>query len=230
MNFWSSFDKIVGALQTGGTQLVDRLQQLVQSVGEARRNVAFTVAMIALSAKMAKADGVVTHDEVVAFYDLFEMPAGEERNVSRLFQLAQQDVAGFETYASKLSVLFAEDETTRTDVLDGLFYIAKADGVIHEREIAYLSRISEIFGIDAIGFSQVKARHIRGDGDPYLVLGIDMAASDEDVRSSYRKQVRETHPDQLIGRGVPEEFVKIASDKLAALNKAYEQICAERRI
>ncbi len=128
MNFWSSFGNIVGALQSGGAQLVDRLQQLVQSVGEARRNVAFTVAMIALSAKMAKADGVVTADEVIAFYDLFEVPEGEERNVARLFQLAQQDVAGFETYASKLSVWFAEDESARTDVLDGLFYIAKLTG------------------------------------------------------------------------------------------------------
>lgn len=230
MSFWSSFDKVVGALQASGAHLIDRLQKLVEAVGESRRNVAFTVAMIALSAKMAKADGVVTADEVIAFHDLFEVPEGEERNVARLFHLAQQDVAGFETYASKLSVLFADDEATRIDVLDGLFYIAKADGVVHERELAYLGRIAEIFGIDPVGFSQLKARHIRGSGDPYLVLGIDMSASDDTVRSCYRRKVRETHPDRLIGRGVPEEFVKIASDRLAALNKAYAQICAERGI
>lgn len=228
MNFWSSFEQIVGALQAGSAQLVDRIQQLVQSVGEARRNVAFTVAMIALSAKMAKADGVVTHDEVVAFHNLFEVPEGEEANVARLFHLAQQDVAGFETYAQKLSVLFADDEAICFDVLDGLFYIAKADGVVHERELVYLARIAEIFGVDAVAFAQLKARHVRGRCDPYLVLGLPSDACDSEVKSQYRREVRETHPDVLIGRGVPEEFVKIASDRLAALNEAYAQICAER--
>ncbi|WP_310619064.1 DnaJ family molecular chaperone [Flexibacterium corallicola] len=229
MSIWTRLSNIVGLLQQGSSHVLELLQSMIRAAEEERRSLAFTVAMIALSAKMAKADGVVTTDEVLAFRDLFDIPEKEERNVARLFNLAQQDVAGFEAYATKLFELFSEDEATRIDILDGLFHIAKADGILHRCEDAYLARIAEIFQIDPVAYSRIKARHIRSSGsDPYLILGISADASDDEIRRHYRQEVRQTHPDQLIGRGVPEEFVKIASDRLASLNTAYEQICAER--
>lgn len=224
---------MVATIGAGGAGIVDKLVQLVSSFGEGRdgrRSVAFTVAMIALSAKMAKADGVVTGDEEIAFLDLFQVPKGEERNVARLFNLAKQDVAGFETYADRLAGLFPQDGETLVDILDGLFYIAKADGLVHEAEVAYLKRIAEIFGLDARAFNQLLARHTREGGDPFVVLGLEKTASDQEIKARYRKLVNETHPDRLIARGVPEEFVKIANDRLAALNAAYRQLAAERRI
>nr|WP_155191899.1 DnaJ family molecular chaperone [Roseibium denhamense] len=184
--------------------------------------------MIALSAKMAKADGVVTADEVLAFRDLFEVPEAEERNVARLFSLAQEDVAGYEVYAKKLADLFPYDRKTLLDILDGLFHIAKADGIVHENEISYLSHVAEVFGLDEREFSKVLARHVRNDGNPYEVLGIGPDASDSELKTHYRREVMETHPDRMIARGVPEEFVRIANDRLAALNTAWAQICAER--
>lgn len=228
MSVWSNLGAIVSSVGTGGAQIVDRLVQLVLARPEGTRSVGFTVAMIALSAKMAKADGVVTTDEIIAFRELFEVPPREERNVSRLFSLAQEDIAGFEVYAKKLADLFPYDRKTLFDILDGLFHIAKADGVVHESEIGYLSRVAEVFGIDDREFSKILARHVRKDGNPYEVLGLGPEASDAELKTHYRREVQETHPDRLIARGVPEEFVRIANDRLAALNEAWAKICAER--
>lgn len=230
MSVWSSIGSIVSAIGSGGAQMVDRLVQLVLARPEGTSSVGFTVAMIALSAKMAKADGVVTTDEILAFRDLFEVPPNEERNVARLFNLAQEDVAGFEVYAKKLADLFPYDRKTLLDILDGLFHIAKADGVVHESEIGYLSRVAAVFGLDDREFSKVLARHVRSDGNPYEVLGLGPESSDADLKAQYRREVQETHPDRLIARGVPEEFVRIANDRLAALNDAWAKICAERGI
>ncbi|WP_349357695.1 DnaJ family molecular chaperone [Stappia sp.] len=231
MSIWSRISAIASAIGAGGVEVVDRIVQFIATAGDGRggdRSVAFTVAMIALSAKMAKADGVVTGEEEIAFLDVFDIPAGEERNVARLFNLAKQDIAGFETYAERLAALFPDDTDIRVDILDVLFHIAKADGLVHEREVSYLRRVGEIFGLDARSFDQILARHTRDGGDPYLVLGLTGEASDEEIKRTYRKLVSETHPDRLIARGVPEEFVRIANDRLAALNDAYAKIIAER--
>jgi len=230
VSVWSSIGSIVSAIGTGGAQVVDRLVQLVLARPEGTSSVGFTVAMIALSAKMAKADGVVTTDEIIAFRELFEVPPKEERNVTRLFNLAQEDVAGFEVYAKKLADLFPYDRKTLLDILDGLFHIAKADGVVHESEVGYLAKVAEVFGLDDREFAKVLARHVRSDGNPYEVLGLGPESSDADLKAHYRREVQETHPDRLIARGVPEEFVRIANDRLAALNEAWAKICAERGI
>ncbi len=230
---WARVNRLVAAIGAGGVELIDRIVTYVATMGDGRegqRSIAFTVAMIALSAKMAKADGVVTGDEELAFLEIFSIPDGEERNVARLFNLAKQDIAGFETYAARLAGLFPGDREIRKDILDGLFHIAKADGVLHDSEVAYLRRIAEIFELDDFAFRQMLARHARAECDPYLVLGIEPTADDETVKRHYRTLVKETHPDRLIARGVPEEFVKIASERLAALNAAYAQIAAERRL
>ncbi len=228
MSVWSSLGSIVSAVGSGGAQIVDRLVQLVLARPEGTSSVGFTIAMIALSAKMAKADGVVTTDEIIAFRELFDVPPNEERNVARLFSLAQEDVAGFEVYAKKLADLFPYDRKTLVDILDGLFHIAKADGLVHESEIGYLTRVAELFGLSEREFSKVLARHVRSNGNPYEVLGMGPEASDQDLKAQYRHEVQETHPDRLIARGVPEEFVRIANDRLAALNEAWSQISAER--
>jgi DnaJ like chaperone protein len=230
VSVWSSLGAIVSSIGTGGAQIVDRLVQLVLARPEGTNSVGFTVAMIALSAKMAKADGVVTTDEILAFRELFDVPPNEERNVARLFGLAQEDIAGFEVYAKKLADLFPYDRKTLLDILDGLFHIAKADGVVHESEIGYLSRVAEVFGISDREFARILARHVRNDGNPYEVLGLGPEASDTELKAHYRREVQETHPDRLIARGVPEEFVRIANDRLAALNEAWAKICAERGI
>ncbi len=229
MSLWETLGSVIAAIGNGGQQVIDRVVSAVAGSGEARRQVAFTAAMIALTAKMAKADGVVTPDEIVAFGQLVEVPKGEERNIARLFNLAKQDVAGYEYYANRIAKLFADDARTREDIIDGLFHIAKADGVLHEAELAYLERVAEIFAIPAERFRCIKARHMKPDAtDPYTILDVEMTASDDEIKRRYRQLVSETHPDRLIARGVPAEFVRIANDRLATINGAWAKIRAER--
>lgn len=228
MSLWSALAAAASAIQASGAHLFDRLASLVGAGSEARNSVAFSAAMIALSAKMAKADGVVTTDEEIAFFNLFDIPPGEERNVARVFDLAKQDVAGFDAYARRIAGLFTEQRETLVDILDGLFHIAKADGYVHEAELAYLEHVAEIFAIDERCFQQIRARHVISGADPYKVLGVEPSASDAEVKRQYRRQVAESHPDRLIARGVPEEFVRIANDRMAALNEAWRQVSLER--
>ena len=195
---------------------------------DADPGVAFTIAIIALGAKMAKADGVVTKDEEEAFARVFRVPPSEEANVRRIFNLARADTAGYESYASQIARLFRDNPAVLEDILDGLFEIAKADGVFHPGEQAFLERVAEIFGFAPNEFRRIRASHFRDAADPYIILGVGYEAGEVEIKNSYRRLVRENHPDSLMGRGVPPEFVKLANDKLAAINAAYEKVLAER--
>jgi len=187
--------------------------------------VAFTVGVIALGAKMAKADGVVTPDEVAAFKEVFRVPPSEMHNVARIFDLAKQDVAGYEAYAEQLSDMFRNNRQLLQDVLEGLFHIAAADGLIHPKEDEFLSSVAGRFGFSAAEFQAIRARFIPKDkGDPYVVLGLPRSAGIDEAKARYRKLLQENHPDKAIARGMPSEFIKIATDKAAAINAAYEQI------
>ncbi len=194
-----------------------------------KRRAAFSMALIALSAKMARADGVVTVDEVAAFRRVFVVPAGEERNVARLFDLARRDVAGYDAYARRVAALYESDRAVLEDVLDGLFVIAKADGAVHEAELAYLESVAEIFGLGGRDFERISSRHVvTAEGDPYVILGMERDWPFDRMRTHYRRLVADNHPDRLIGRGMPADFVAIANDRLAAINRAWERIERER--
>jgi DnaJ like chaperone protein len=210
----------VGAAVTG-------LRGLIAGVAdpELRRQAAFAIGMIALSAKMAKADGVVTRSEVDAFCRIFTIPVGEEKNVGRVYNLAKQDIAGFEAYARDVARLFHDDPAMLEAILDGLFDIAKADGAVHMRELAYLARVGELFGFGEQAFARIRARHvIEEGGDPYLVLQADPGWDYARLQRQYRRLVVENHPDRLIAHGVPEEFIRIANDRLAAINSAWDKV------
>jgi DnaJ like chaperone protein len=190
------------------------------------RDAAFTLALIALSAKMAVSDGVVTASELRAFQRTVEISPGIEEQVDRLFKLAQQDVAGYESYARKVRRFFIDSPDTLEHVLDGLFYIASADGMIHDAELEYLKNVSDIFGFDDARFEQLTAQHVlfeRGV-DPYTVLGLAPTADRAEVKRVYRLLVAEHHPDRLIAKGVPEELIDVATGRMAAINNAYNQI------
>jgi DnaJ like chaperone protein len=170
----------------------------------------------------------VTEDEVRAFQQIFAIPSNEVRNVARLYDLAKQDTAGFEAYAEKMARLCGsgrENCAMLTDILDGLFHIAKADGVLHEREGTFLHVIAEIFRIDEQHYQSILARHVDlGEADPYAILGVTRGSPLDEIRRHYLRLVAENHPDKLIARGVPEEFIAIATTRIAAINGAYELI------
>jgi DnaJ like chaperone protein len=234
----SLWERLVGAIgdAAGGVlgRVVESIRTLFEGDPETRRQVSFSVAIIALSAKMAKADGIVTEAEVRAFQQIFDFPDEEARHVARLYNLARQDVAGYEAYASKLAGLCSsgarENCPMLENVVDGLFHIAKADGLVHEKELLFLGRIATIFKITDDHFRRIMARHIHLEGgDPYLILGVSPQDDFAAIRKQYRLLVSEHHPDRLIARGVPASLHAAAHDRMAALNAAYETIEKERR-
>lgn len=191
------------------------------------KSVGFTIGMIALGAKMAKADGVVTDDEVLAFKQVFHIPEKDMAAVERVFNLAKQDVVGFESYAEQVAKLFTLKSAVLENVLDGLFHIAKADNVVHEDELTYLTRVAEIFGFSDTEFARIRARHVAIKDDPYDLLGVARGASLAVIKKKYKSLVRSLHPDKLTGEGVPKEMVKISTDRLARITAAYSELMKE---
>jgi DnaJ like chaperone protein len=190
--------------------------------------VMFTTGLVALSAKMAKADGVVTSHEVDAFRRIVKVEPGDLPTVTRLFDLARETTAGFEAYARQLADLFKDDRVMLEDILDGLFHIAKADGALHEAERRYLSAVAGIFRFDEAEYRRIEARHVRVPDDPYEILGAARDWDDEALRRHWRRLVAENHPDRHIARGMPPEAVAIATARLAAINAAWDAIARER--
>ncbi|MDF1871445.1 molecular chaperone DjiA [Vannielia sp.] len=221
MSIWTRIGDALGALRAGEglSEVFDRLRTPPE------RTVGFTIAVIALGAKMAKADGQVTRDEVKAFREVFTIPEGEENNAARVFNLARQDVAGFEEYAARIARMFDSGHGALGDLLEGLFHIAMADGEYHPKEDDFLTRVAEIFKVDEREFRSLRARFVPdAEPDPYDVLGVPHDASPEEIRAAWRRQVRESHPDVMIARGVPKEAVRMAESRMIALNRAWEEI------
>ncbi len=198
--------------------------------GPDARQVAFTTAIIVLSAKMAKADGQVTPDEIATFKRIFLIPPGEQQSVAKIWGEAKREAAGYEPYAEQIAGLFANEPQVLEELLGALFLIAKADGVMHPEEMKMLTQVAMIFGFDAQAFERIKQIHIGGDdaNDPYEILDIDRTASDAEVKKKYRQLIRENHPDVLMAKGVPQEFIDLANEKMAAINAAYDRVEKER--
>jgi DnaJ like chaperone protein len=189
---------------------------------------AFTVAVVALGAKLAKADGFVSRVEIETFHQVFQTPTSQSAHVQRVYDLAKQDVAGFESYARQIANLLDGETALKLDVFEGLFHIAASDGILHHGEQRYLQRIGEIFGFSDAQIRSVRALFVYDPEDAYTVLGVASDISDDDLRVQYRRLVHQHHPDAAMARGVPEEFVDMANRKLAAINAAYEEILRER--
>ena len=225
MSIWSRITAALAALRDG--QPLSAVFDALRSPPE--RSVAFTIAVIALGAKMAKADGEVTRSEVTAFREVFQIPPGEEANAARVFNLARQDVAGFDAYARRIAAMFGSGHPALCDLMEGLFHIALADGDYHADEDAFLQDVAGIFGLDDLRFRRLRARFVDGAArDPYAVLGVSPDASEAEVRAAWRELVRECHPDQLAARGVPVEAVRMAEQRLVAINAAWEEVRAQR--
>jgi DnaJ like chaperone protein len=220
----------IGAL-IGGIAGHYGLDRQRQGAPTAETEIAFTVGVIALGAKMAKADGIVTRDEVDAFKQVFRVPDEEMKNVARIFDQARNSPLGFEAYAGQVARMFRGQPAVLEELLDGLFHIAKADGQVEPTELDYLRKVAGIFGFSDHDFERIRAEHLGPDkADPYEILGVDRQDGDAEIKAAYRKLVREHHPDRLIAKGVPKEFIDVATEKLATINAAWDKIAGERGI
>ena len=196
--------------------------------GAPQSRVAFTIALVTLAAKMSKADGVSSDVEAEVFERLFDVPEDERPHLKRVFDLASQDVSGFEIYAGRMARLLADEPELKISVLECLFHIASADGVLHPGEDQFVARVAEIFGVSEANYNTVRRAFVHDPDNPYDVLGISSTASDQEIKLHYRRLVREHHPDALVAKGVPSEFLAASGRRLAAINSAYERILAER--
>lgn len=221
MSLWSRISDAISALGQGESlaDVFDRLR------APPERSVAFAIAVIALGAKMAKADGQVTRDEVTAFREVFQIAQNDEAGAARVFDMARTDIAGYQDYAARIQRMFASDSTTLCDLMEGLFHIAMADGFYHPGENEFLEDVSRIFGQTPEQFQALRARFVPdAPKDPYTVLGVSSDMPREAIRKHWRQLVRDTHPDAMIGRGVPEEAVRLAEKRMIDINRAWDQI------
>jgi DnaJ like chaperone protein len=200
----------------------------------------FAITVVVLAAKLAKCDGAVKREEIDAFKRLFRIPPENLREVAALFDQARDSTDPPEPFAEKLGESFADNKGMLEDVLGALFQIARADGPLTKAELAFLQGVQRGFGLDAAAWERARdgrSSRAAGDGtatasgpDPYTILGVPRDASDDAVRQAWRRLMRENHPDSLASRGVPAEFVKRATEKVAEINAAWDRVKRERKL
>ncbi|PIB24420.1 molecular chaperone DjlA [Amylibacter kogurei] len=221
MSIWLRISDAIGALSKG-----ESLSTVLEKLrSQPERSVAFTIAVIGLGAKMAKADGLVTKDEVAAFRQVFHIAKRDEAQAAKVFNLARTDVAGYEVYAQTIYKMFSQDTSVLENLVEGLFHIAMADGHYHPAEDDFVHTVARKFNIDERSFRGLRTRFVPdAEPDAYDVLGVDVDTPIDEVRAKWRKIIRETHPDQLMAQGLPEEAISMATKRMIAANKAWEEI------
>lgn len=223
MSLWTRITDALAALGKGEglSAVFDRMRTRPE------RSVAFAIAVIGLGAKMAKADGLVTRDEVAAFREVFQIASEDEAGAAHVFNLARTDIAGYREYAGRIRRMFANDPEMLCDLMEGLFHIALADGQYHPAEDRFLADVADIFGLTNAQFRALRARFVPDSPrDPYAVLGVAPDTPPAEIRKAWQRLVRENHPDRMIARGVPGEAIKLAEKRLIDINRAWDDISA----
>ena len=200
-----------------------------------RKDQLFTNTVVVLSAKLAKCDGAVSRAEIDAFKSHFRVPPESVRDIGRLFDQARDSTEEFGPYADQLGEVFADNRGMLEDVLAALFAVARADGPVNRVEHEFLVRTHSGFRLDQAAWDRARgatprspARNADDAPDPYEVLGVARSTGDDDLHAAWKQLMRENHPDSLAARGVPAEFIARASDKVARINAAWDQIKRER--
>lgn len=225
MSLWSRITDAISGIVARGESLLRLFERRPPEA-----SVAFTIAILSLGAKMAKADGLVRAAEVAAFREVFHIAAKDEATAARVFNLAREDIAGYEAYATRIARMFAGRPRMLADILEGLFHVALADGRYHEGEEEFLNAVARIFGVPDEVFDGIEARHLDGRRqDPYQILGIPRDADLRTARARWRALVIEHHPDRMIARGLPPEVVNLGNARLAQINRAWEELAATLR-
>ena len=194
-------------------------------ISQEQKQQVFTISFIILSAKLAKSDGQVTDDEIQAFKEKFNVPKSELNKVGKIFNEAKKDVYGYKQIADQVGLLFADNKILLEELLNNLFYIAASDGQISLKEIDLLKSISQSFSFDENTFQRIFQMNLKDNtSDPYRILGVSRDDSDQEIRKKWIQLNKEHHPDNLIARGMPKEFIEQSNKELAAINIAYDKI------
>jgi DnaJ like chaperone protein len=240
MSIWHSILSGAGAALAVGGPLGALVRAARNASGETReenprrlrkRQVAFTVAAIALAAKMARADGYASQAEFATFQRLFHVPESERANAERFYRFAKGSTAGFESYATQAASLLGVGSPVLENLLEALMLIAATDGVVHPEELDYLNEVAERLGFDKASYARIRARYVTPPADdPYVVLGLQPGADKDAVRAAYRALVKQYHPDRHLAEGTPPEFIRVAEQRMAAINAAYRALVPRERL
>ena len=219
---------IIG-IMIGGS--FDRKSVFIKSktINSQQKQNIFALSIIILSAKIAKADGKVTKDEIYAFKEKFKIPENEMEQVGKIFNEAKKTKYGYEQIATQVGELFSDNKLLLEELLNNLFYIAESDGETSVSEIEILKSISKLFGLSEEDFQRIFHSRLNSkDSDPYKILGVDRNDNDSIIRKKWIKLNKEHHPDNLIAKGMPQEFIDQSNKELASINLAYDRIKKQR--
>jgi DnaJ like chaperone protein len=235
MMFGGPLGAVLGAAL--GHQLIDKQQQaatrrLFQQSGTVIDNVAqnqaaYFVCMLSMLAKIAKADGAVTQDELAVVDRLIHnLPVQEEEKAfaRRVFNEAKNSPHSLEDFAAQFYQMTQAEPTVLCSFLGILFEVAAADGVLHPAEEKAIRTVQDIFRISDSMFDSIQARYFKDDGKHYQILNCSAQSTDEEIKKSYKKLAKEFHPDTIISKGLPDEFIDFATKRFQEIQGAYEQI------
>lgn len=223
LSFGGPFGMLLGSL-IGGK--ISRARSRSANFGSfAQPQQIFALSLIVLSAKLSKADGQVSKEELVAVRDKLKIPDNEIEQVGKIFNKAKEESTGYEPYAQQISQIYKNNLNVLEEVINILFYIAEADGNISQPEMNMIQHIAEIFGLNDTQFNSIKESRKSSDKlNPYIVLGCNPDDNLQNIRKKYLKLSKEHHPDLLISKGVPQEVIEESKKKMRSINSAWDQI------
>ena len=225
-----AFGGPIGALLGGvAGHAIDKIKTKKKLPEEtALKQIGFTIGVIVLSAKMAKADGKVTEDEIRAFKEKINVPDSEIKNVAKLWDQAKKTTEGFEIYAKQIADLLEKNSSVLEELLKLLIIIALADGKITIPEIKYLKEVGNIFGFSEEDFERIYSSKSGVSSDPYQILGISRDASIDEIKQKWKQLAINHHPDRLISQGIPEDLIHKSTSRLKEINNAWDTIQNKR--
>ena len=185
----------------------------------------FAISLVILTAKLAKADGQVSKEELIAIKEKLKIPDHEIDQVGKIFNKAKEDSLGYEPYAKQIAQIYRSNPAVLDEVINILFYIAEADGNVSDSELAMIKNIAQIFNLTDIQFEGIKESRKGSDKlNPYIVLGCTSNDDFATIRKKYLQLSKEHHPDALISKGVPKEVIEESKKKMRAINSAFDKI------
>ena len=216
---------IIGMMIGGSFDRSARKFSSSNQITQQQKQNVFALCIIVLSAKIAKADGQVTKEEIYTFKEKFNIQAEEMSEVSKIFNEAKKSSFGFKNIADQVGNLFSDNKVLLEQLLNNLFYIAEADGLTSNNEVEVLRSISQSFHFNETDFQRIfHSRLNNKESDPYKILGVTREDSDNNIRKKWIELSKEHHPDYLIAKGMPKEFIKEANKELSSINLAYDKI------
>ena len=216
---------IIGMMIGGSFDRSARKFSGSNQISQQQKQNVFALCIIVLSAKIAKADGQVTKEEIYTFKEKFNIQAEEMSEVSKIFNEAKKSSFGFKNIADQVGNLFSDNKVLLEQLLNNLFYIAEADGLTSNNEVEVLRSISQSFHFNETDFQRIfHSRLNNKESDPYKILGVTREDSDNNIRKKWIELSKEHHPDYLIAKGMPKEFIKEANKELSSINLAYDKI------